>query len=140
MKGQCSLAMKSKIERNKEYKTIDEQDVVIKLMKFIKLLSHANIDVRYEYWSPSNGMAKLYHVKLELNESLMVHHEKFINMVEIAEVQHEPIVPVDLAKKDIDYSNENKREEVLLKARDKYLACVFMKSVDWKHYGLVLKN
>ena len=52
----------------------------------------------------------------------------------------DPIVPIDLAKKDIDYSDENKREEVLLKARGKYLACVFMKSVDWKHYGTCIKE
>ena len=44
IKGQCSLAMKTKIESNKEYKTIEEQDDVIKLMKSS---SHANIDVKY---------------------------------------------------------------------------------------------
>ena len=140
IKGQCSLAMKTKIESNKEYKTIEEQDDVIKLMKLIKSLSHANIDVKYEYWSLSNAMAKLYNVKQESNESLMVYYKKFINMVEIAEVQHGSIVPIDLAKKDIDYSDENKREEVLLKARGKYLACVFMKSVDWKRYGTCIKE
>ena len=85
-------------------------------------------------------MAKLYNVKQEPNESLMVYYEKFINMVEIAEVQHGPIVPIDLAKKDIDYVDENKQEEVPLKARGKYLACVFMKSVDWKHYRTGIKE
>ena len=41
----------------------------------------------------------------------MVYYKMFINMVEIAEVQHGPIVPIDLAKKDIDYSNENKEKK-----------------------------
>ena len=140
IKGQCSLAMKTKIESNKEYETIEEQDDVIKLMKLIKSSSHANVDVKCEHWSPSNAMAKLYNVKQESNESLMVHYKKFINMVEIAEVQHGPIVPIDLAKKDIDCSDENKREEVPLKARGKYLACVFMKSVDWKCYGTCIEE
>ena len=140
IKGQCSLAMKTKIESNKEYKTIEEQNDVIKLIKLIKSLSHANIDVKYEYWSLSNAMVKLHHVKQELNESLMVYYKKFINLVEIAEVQHGPIVPIDLARKDIDYRNENKREQVLLKARGKYLACVFMKSIDCKYYGTCIKE
>ena len=63
IKGQCSLAMKPKIERNEEYKTMEEQDDVMKLMKLIKSLSHANIDVKYEYWSLLNAMVKLYYVK-----------------------------------------------------------------------------
>ena len=37
--------MKTKIESDKQCKTIEEQDDVIKLMKLIKSLSHANIDV-----------------------------------------------------------------------------------------------
>ena len=99
IQGQCSLAVKPKMESNKEHKTIEEQDDVIKLMKLMKSLSHASIDVKCEYWSLSNAMAKLYHVKQKSNESLMVYKKKFTNMVEIAEVQHGPIVPIDLVKK-----------------------------------------
>ena len=135
IEGQCSLAMKTEIESDKECETIEEQHDVIKLMKLMKLPSHANIDVKHEHWSLWNVMAKLHNVKQESNESLMVHHEKFIDLVEIAEVQHGSIVPIDLAKKDIDYGNENEREEAPLKARGKCLACVFMKSIDWKRHG-----
>ena len=71
----------------------------------------------------------------------MVYCKKFIYLVEIAEIVIWTYCPNWFSvMKDIDHSDKNKREQVLLKARGMYLACVFMKSVDWKRNGTCIKE
>ena len=137
-KGQCSDAMVTKLESNKDYKTIMKEDDVIKLMKLIKSLCHENNETKYEYWNVSGTMIRLYKMRQKNDEKLVSYYKRFNNMVELAEVQGGLIVPEVLAKKEDNY--QSNKDAASQKCRNKYLACVFLRGVNWNKHGSCIKE
>ena len=138
IKGQCSDAMVTKLESNKDYKTIMKEDDVIKLMKLIKSLCHENNETKYEHWNVSGTMIKLYKMRQKNDEKLVSYYKRFNNMVELAEVQGGLIVPEVLAKKEDNYQSD--KDAASQKCRNKYLACVFLRGVNWNKHGSCIKE
>ena len=138
IKGQCTEAMVSKLETDKNYKKIMADDNVIGLMKLIKTLSHENNETKYDHWNVTGTMIKLYKIKQKPNEKLIIYYKRFINLVEIAEVQGGLITSDVLAKKENNYSSN--KDAALQKCRNKYLACLFLRSVDWNKHGNCIKE
>ena len=54
-----------------------------------------------------------------------MYYKRFINLVEIAEVQWGLITPEGLAALDPNYNREAKKGAVRKEARNRFLACVF---------------
>ena len=130
IKGQCSLAMKNKVESMTDYSTWEQGDDVIALLNAIKELSFSTVDVQYEYWTLARSMKNVMMMRQHDKESLQVYYKRFTSTAEVAESQWGLLVPTKKTSKTSDQQ----------KNRDKFLTCMFLAGVDQKRYGKMINE
>jgi len=122
--GQCSLAMRNKIESSSEYSTLDANDDVIGLLKMIKDLTFTTTSAQYKYWKLFQNLKNTMLCRQFEHESLSVFYKRWKTNIDVVESLWGGFVPTKLE------SGEDKDTE-----RDKFLACVFLGSLCIKKYG-----
>ena len=126
IKGQCSLMMKNKVESMTDYKKWEEDDDVIGLLNGLKELSFSTVDIQYEYWIVSQSLKSVMTMRQQDKESLNGYYKRFINLVDVAEIQWGTLVPTKIGMDDA--------------MRNKFLTCTFLAGVDCKRYGKVVNE
>ncbi|KAL7576381.1 hypothetical protein ACA910_018190 [Epithemia clementina (nom. ined.)] len=123
--GQCSTAMKNRIESLPEYTELEKNDDVVGLLQHMKDLVYTTDNVQYEVWTMQAVMSQTLTMKQEPKESLANFCKRFLAQVEVTE---------DVWGKMIPNKMKGKAKDEQEKARCKYLACVFLAGVDRAQY------
>jgi hypothetical protein len=121
--------MVNKIESDKDYKALEENNDVIGLLTMIKELIYNTRSVQYHYWTGTNIIRKILMYKQSSTENLIAFYKKWKSGVDMLETQWGPFVPTKLADK-ADADVERKR----------FQACLFLSSLDRKRYGKAIEE
>ena len=124
IKGQCSLAMKNRVESHADYKTWEANKDVIALLKRIKEIAYGNLQVQNEYWAMVEASKSYLVLQQGRHEGLPNFYRRFKAQIDMTESKWGLLCPMKY--KDL---NDNERQE----HRDKYLACVFLAGLHEKH-------
>jgi len=124
--GQCTTAMKNKVESTAGYDELEKNDDVIGLLKVLKSHAYTTDNVQYEYWIMQASMRKLIEMKQEPRESLSAFAKRFLAQLEVTEDVWGMLIP---------HKMKGKPTADQEAARNKYLACVFLAGVDKSKYG-----
>ena len=130
IKGQCSLTMKNRMESVKGYSKMESDDDVVSLLKCLKDLAFATINVQYEYWTISQMLRSVMTMRQQENEGLASFYKRFTNTVKVTESQWGLLVPTRVAS-----GGTNEAE-----CRDKFLVCVFLAGVCKNKYGKLINE
>ena len=135
IRGQCLQQMRNKIESHENYKEYEENDDVVNLMRIIKEIMYSTTEVVYNHWNVATTMSKLHNTVQYKKESLVAYYKRFVNMVDVVETQWGILSPIGIAEEDAEFTNNQKKEEIIKKTRDHYLACVFIRGIDKKRHS-----
>jgi len=129
--GQCAVSMKNKVECSTEYNDLEKKDDVIGLLKTLQGLAYTTDNVQYEYWIMQASMRKLIEMRQEPKESLIGFAKRFLAQQDVTEDVWGKLIPNKMKGKPTDDQD---------KARNKYLACVFLAGVDKSKYGKAVND
>jgi hypothetical protein len=161
--GQCSPTLRDKLESMKEFPELEEKDNFIGLLELIHKLVYGTDNGQYEYWKMQASISKLAGIKQEPKEPTVSFAERFLTQVQATESLWGPLVPTvgrmshtpfeivegedEAAKmqrmeqwiKDIEdkLTTQTSNDE---KAREKFLACLFLANTDRDRYKDVVDD
>jgi hypothetical protein len=161
--GQCSPTMRDKLESMKEFPELEEKDNFIGLLELIHKLVYGTDNGQYEYWKMQASMAKLTGMKQEPREPTISFAERFLTQVEATESLWGPLVPTigrinhtpfEAVEGEDDASRMQRMEQWMKdvedrmttmaleneKAREKFLACLFLACTDRERYKDVIND
>jgi hypothetical protein len=161
--GQCSPTMRDKLESMKEFPELEEKDNFIGLLELIHKLVYGTDNGQYEYWKMQASMAKLTGMKQEPREPTISFAERFLTQVEATESLWGPLVPTigrvnhtpfEAVEGEDDASKMQRMEQWMKdvegrmttmaleneKAREKFLACLFLACTDRERYKDVIND
>ena len=128
--GQCSPAMKNKLKSMSEFKQLDKDNDVIGLLKLIKNLTHAKVDIQYEHWCAMQSVRKLLLIQQHEREDLTAYYDRLVANRDVAEEQWGKLLPTKLV------SDSTDEDEV----RNRFQACIFLAGADKPKYGKVVEE
>lgn len=135
IKGQCTLALKNKVEAQANYEDIEKDYNVVDLLKSIQAVVFEP-DVQYDHKYTCMALKRLLNVRQQENESLTKYYKRFNGLVEVAEMNYGMLVPTTIAKREKTNDKKSTQEDT----RNKFVACMFVEGVDPKHYGKYLAD
>ena len=91
--GQCTAAMKNKLEGLPEYKELEKNDDVKGLLEKIKALVYSTDNVRFEYWNMMVAMKKLHLLNQGPKETMANYCARFLAQVDVTEEEWGPLTP-----------------------------------------------
>ena len=94
--GECTLAMKNKIESEGDYKTWKEEEDVIKLLRAIKDLSYAKTRIQNPYWGIVHDTKRVHVCNQGPDKSLARYYKKFATTFEVLEDRWGMYIPTKL--------------------------------------------
>jgi hypothetical protein len=120
--GQCSTAMKHKVQNFTGYKDLKKTDNVIGLLNKLKEFAYTTKNVQYEFWTMQASIKELVEMRQDPKESLNAYGKRFIAQLEVTEdVWGGKLVPMKL---------KGKATALQTEGRNKLLACLFLAGVD----------
>jgi hypothetical protein len=161
--GQCSPTLRDKLESMPEFPGLEDTDNFIGLLGLIHDLVYSTDSGQYQYWKMQAAMTKLLGMKQESKEPIMSFAERFLTQVEATESLWGPLCPT-ISKlehavfEDVEGEDEATRAQRLeqwvkdlqervktqaesdTKAREKFLACLFLGSTDRERYKEVIDD
>jgi hypothetical protein len=161
--GQCSPTLRDKLESMAEFPKLEEGDNFIRLLQLIHKLVYGTDNGQYQYWKMQVAVSKLAGMKQEPKEPTMRFAERFLNQVEATESLWGPLVPTidkmeQLTFEDVEGEDDATKLQRLeqwvrdlqerqttqmesdRKARDKFLACLFLACADRERYKDVIDD
>ena len=123
--GQCLTAMKNKLERLDDYKDLEDKGDMIGLLEKIQEIAFSADNAQYKFWSMQQSMQMFGTLRQQNKECLVAFYKCFTNQVEVTERVWGPLITAKM---------KGKSTEEQKKAREKFLACMFLASVDRKLY------
>jgi len=124
--GKCHVAMRNKVESLPDFKTLEEADDVVELLKRLKELAYSTDKNQYEYWTMQATMRKMITMRQDPKESLLGYSKRFLAQLEVTEVVWGELTPSKLKGKPLTTQEE---------AGKKFAACLFLAGVDRGRYG-----
>jgi hypothetical protein len=104
---------------------LEKNDDMIGLLKRMNGFAFATDGVHYEFWTMKSVMKKLLETRQGAQESLGNFSKRFLAQLKVTEDVWGPLIPAKMKGKALDVQE---------KARNKYLACVFLAGVDKIRY------
>jgi hypothetical protein len=129
--GQCSTAMRNKLESLSEYPGLEENDDIIGLLNKKNELVYSTGNVQYEFWVMQSAITKLVTLGQEPKESLNNYYNGFNGQLESTKKGWGPLIPSMMKGKALTDQD---------KARDKFLACLFLNGADRERFKQVVNN
>jgi hypothetical protein len=128
--GQCDPPMQNKLENITNPCTweevLKERKVSVVVSK-IKAFTYETESIEYDHWILAKYIKKLLSLRHHPDEDLTTYYKKWNNIVETLEGKWGTFVPTNL-------STATNTTEI----RGKFLACLFMVSIDTRRYGTAL--
>ena len=136
--GQCTKAMKNKVEGTTGFEVLAEAYDVVKLLTLIKSIAYGSNDRIYPSKQAAEALKQLMNAKQQKGESLVDYYKRYVSIVEQAESTYGKVVPAEVAKKDTNYKSDSSTVEK--DERKKLLAYLLMDGADVQVYGPLMKD
>jgi hypothetical protein len=130
--GQCNPPMQNKLENLTHPHTWEEilkQRKVFVVVLKIKAFTYETESIEYDHWVLAKYMKKLIYLRSNPGDDLTIYYKKWSNIVDALEGKWGTFVPTNL-------STTTNQDEV----RGKFLACLFMVSLDPRKYGAAIDD
>ena len=128
--GQCSPAMKNKVEADPEYVELERNDDVVGLLKMLKAFAFSTGGVQHPFWTLQAVLKRFAATNQGTNESVANYYRRFVSVTEVLEAQWVKFYPMELLEE-----NTNEGRE---KACQALLAMVSLARSDKQRYGVLL--
>ena len=148
--GQCRELTKEVVKSDKSYKALERADNVTGLLSLLRDLCYGTNKKRYARWIQQAQLRRTVNFSQQTTETIQQFGANFVEQVKTYEDLCGPLVPVkDLIRKvertrtvgEGDDAVEETYTELVLadeadiqKARDEFIACIFLAGVDRKLY------
>ena len=136
--GQCTDALKNRVQSDATYAAMEQQSNVIGLLQFIKAIALGASERVYPPLAAVQAWKRLVLTRQEEGEELTAYYKRFISLVEVVEKVYGMVLPVKIAERDRRYNRERARVEA--KERAKMLAVAFMEGADRQVYGFLCRG
>ena len=130
--GQCTHNVKSKLENELGYATLEMNDDVVGLLRQLKQMAFASGGVQHPFWTLQIVMRRLLAINQGPRESVTNYYRRFVSTTEVIEEQWGKFYPEKLA---VSTSDADKNI-----ARDKYLSMIFLAGADKARFGTLIEN
>ena len=144
--GQCTPAVKVKLEHRADWEDIKTNHDPIALIKAVKQVTHNLSDKKYPVASICHAFKSLFTIRQAESESLNSYYQRFQNTMEIAEILHGKLGMekyVDYLLEDYE-EDEMPEEEEKAKMKDqgynRLVAYLFLEGIDHNRTGNLLKD
>ena len=144
--GQCSEAMKVKLESETDYKKISSKSDVIKLLKMIRNVAFAFESKRYPLLAVHTEIKGLYGNYQKSYMGCDSYMESFQNLVQVIEHcggdfgNHPTLIKYNLKQKGITAPDSTKSKNALEESKEAYLAISFLCRLNKDKYQDLLDN
>lgn len=122
---QCQTAMRNKLEGLADYKKWEASDDVVALLNKMRELVYSTEGTQYEPWTQQAVMRTLFTTQQGDKESLANFYKRWDAQLEATEAMMGELIP---------HKMKGKKTEDQEKAREKFLACVFLGSTHRDRY------
>jgi len=130
IKGQCSLAVRNKVEALTTYSEIEEKFDVVELLDSIRIVTYEP-DVHYDHKAAAMALRRLFVARQGDTESLDRYYQRFEGLVEVAEIHFGSLVPTAISKKERAADAKSTQKDT----RNKFVGCMFIEGSSPKKYG-----
>jgi hypothetical protein len=120
--GQCTHNVKSKLEKELGYATLEMNDDVVGLLRQLKQMAFSSGGVQHPFWTLQIVMRRLLAINQGPTESVTNYYRQFVSTTKVIEEQWGKFYPEKLA---VSTSDADKNI-----ARDKYLSMIFLAGAD----------
>eukprot|EP00536_Pseudo-nitzschia_multiseries_P018986 jgi/Psemu1/58357/gm1.58357_g len=149
--GQCDLPMQNKIKPNKNWTKIQQSGNIFELLSIIDFVCTTGDPEQYSAVQAFLTNKKLHNLRQHDDQPLSKYYHKFEMLVKVTEHQGNEYYPVNIIKEIINESKTLKainpkeipakqQQEIRAKARERYLATVFMMNSNDRKYGIYKDN
>ena len=144
--GQCSKAMKAKLESNSQFESINEDNDLIHLLNLIQDVSYAYKSKQYPYLSVYNGVRSMYSNYQNNYATVDSYLESFQNMNQVVEHcggnfgTHPLLVQNILTKNGVTSPTNTQKAEAEDKLKEAYLAITFLCGLNREKYQDLLDD
>ena len=97
--GQCTKAMRNRVEAAENFETAEDDSDVIILLMIIKDLAFNASDLKYPHMRAAQAWKDLVLARQQDNEDIVDYYRRFLNLVEITEGMYDEIAPEDCGKR-----------------------------------------
>ena len=148
--GQCLGLTKEVVKSDKSFRTLEEDDNVKGLLGLLRDLCFGTDNKRYVRWIQQAQLRRAVTMKQEANESIQRFATNFLEQIKMVEAISGPLVPIRDVIKRVQQSRMVGEgddavtvtdtvavladEDVIYKARDQFVACLFLAGVDRDRY------
>jgi hypothetical protein len=129
--GQCTTAMRQKLEADPDYKDIENKSNVVALLKQLKQIVYSTEQGQHPAWVAQVQLKKQINTQQESNESLEKFDKRFTAQLEVTEQLWGMLVP---------YKFKDEDEATKLAERNQFLGCLFLANVDRGRYKPVIHS
>jgi hypothetical protein len=130
--GQCSQAMRNKVEAMPDYKKLEKEVNFVELLKRMKEIVDGTDNTQYQFWKMQAQLAKLVFMKQEPSESVASYQKRFEDQVEAVESVFGTLIPT------FDMQHDPTTEQ--MQKRNKLLACLFLANSDRDRFKTVIDD
>jgi hypothetical protein len=141
--GQCSNAMRAKLESRDTHENIALAGDVIGLLRNIKDAAFSFQSEKYKVHALHEAKRRFYSLYQDRNMTVQAYMEKFKNQVDVIEHCGGSVYEESLladALEGIINPTEADRSEAKLIAKEQYMACAFILSSDRNRYGKLVED
>ena len=104
---------KNKVKANTAYGDVEANYDVMELLRIIKEIAFKSSDKKYNHQSAYFSLKSVVNIRQEENESATAYYKRFVNTMDICEVQFGPVIPQEIVDKVENYElmDEEQQEE-----------------------------
>jgi hypothetical protein len=124
--------VKSKLENELGYATLEMNDDVVGLLRQLKQMAFASVGVQYPFWTLRIVMRRLLAINQGPREPVTNYHRKFVSTAEVIEEKWDKFYPEKLSVSASDADANI--------ARDKHLSMIFLAGADKARFGTLIED
>jgi len=137
--GQCTQAVKNKLEAKDNWEQIEADHNPIELLKAIKAIAQDYQDSKYPIASIHKSIVNLLTIKQDEKESVASYVKRFKNVQDIMEAQHGKL-DLSVYVRNLESYEEDRLEAMKELAYKEFLAYAFLARADLKNSGDLMKD
>ena len=130
--GQCTKAMRNKLEQSENWDKIKKEHKPIPLLKEIRKICQNYQDNKYPMVTIVQSQQQLWNIKQGSNEGLIKYKNRLENQLEITETHYDEILPVQYYRRLPGYSDASDADKKTMrqKAADQLIAFIFLQGTN----------
>jgi hypothetical protein len=130
--GQCLPSVRSKLESDDGYSTLENNDDVVGLLKELRKMAFLTGGEQDPFWTLQIALKRFATMSQGPTESVVNYHKRFLANVKVLEAQMGEFIPMKL----VDGTTAADKKV----ARDKMMSMMMLSGADKKRYGKLLED